>query len=121
MREDKWPWMNVNGEPPLTLQLLDCDVIVGVDADYARDLHRLFSNFASAQICVVHQGAGGGGGVAAPGTDRRQRFVGVDNVARAGDEKCLRFIGNKEQGLEVAQHLVSAPILGQFDRGPVQV
>ncbi len=66
--------MNARGrrEFPLAFQLLEGDVVVGVDADFAGDLHGFFGNFAGGEIGVFNQRAGGGGGIAAAGADGSQ-------------------------------------------------
>ena len=102
-------------------QLLDGDAVIGIDADFAGDLHCFFGDLAGAEIGVLHQGAGGGGGVTAAGADGGQGLVGVDHVAGAGDQERLALVGDEQQSLEVAQHLVGAPVLGQLDGGAVQV
>ncbi len=67
------------------------------------------------------QGARRGGGVAAAGTDSGNRLIGIDHVTRAGDQKRLPLVGNHQQSLKVAQHLVGAPVLGQLHGGAIQV
>ena len=36
-------------------------------------------------------------------------------------QECLALVGDDEQGLEVAQHLVGAPVLGEFDGRAIQI
>src|ERR1017187_2028370 len=106
---------------PLTFQLLDCDVVVGVDANFAGDSHGLFGDFPGGEVSVFHEGPGSGCGVASAGTDGGQRLVGVDYIAGAGDEEGLSDVGYQQEGLKVAEHLVGAPVLGKLDGGAVEV
>ena len=46
---------------------------------------------------------------------------GLDHVAGARQEEGLVLVGDEEQGLELAQHLVGPPVLGELDRGARQV
>ena len=80
-----------------------------------------FSAISRAHIGILHQRAGRGRSVAAAGTDRRQRLVGIDHVTRTGDQKRLPLVGHQQQRLQVAQHLVGAPVLGQLHGGAIQV
>src|SRR5579871_4272015 len=96
----------------VSLQLLDGDAVVGVNADFAGDLHRFFGDFAGAEAGVLNERGGGGLGKCSAGADGSDRIVGIDDVSRAGDEKSLPLVGDDEQSLEVAQHLVGAPVLG---------
>src|SRR5665647_2535625 len=106
---------------PLTFQLLDGDVVVGVDADFAGNFHGFFSDFAGGEVSVFHEGPGSGRGIAATGTYSGQRFVGVDDVAGTGDKEGLSDVGYQQQGLKVAEHLVGSPVLGELDGGAVEV
>src|ERR1035438_3327082 len=106
---------------PLTFQLLDGDVVVGVDADFAGNFHGFFSDFAGGEVSVFHEGSGSGCGVAASGTNGGQRLVGVDDIAGTGDEEGLADVGYQQQGLKVAEHLVGSPVLGKLDGSAVEV
>src|ERR1700690_3733712 len=94
------------GSFPLSLQLLEGDVVVGVDADFAGDFHGLFRDFTGGEVGVFDERASGGGGVTSAGADGGKRLVRVDNVAGTGDEKGLADIGDQQKGFKVAQHLV---------------
>src|ERR1039458_6888773 len=97
---------------PLTFQLLDGDVVVGVDADFAGNFHGFFSDFAGGEVSVFHEGSGSGRGVAATGTDGGQRLVGVDDIAGTGDEEGLADVGYQQQGLDRKSTRLNSSHLG---------
>jgi hypothetical protein len=47
--------------------------------------------------------------------------VWLDHVAIAGEQEHLLGVGDDEQGLELAEELVGAPVLGELDGGAAEV
>lgn len=109
---------------PLTpAQFFDDDLLIRIDADVARDPQTFDGDVARAQLGVREQGARGGEGVGAARSDgeRAILFVGRDHVAVAGEQEGASLVGDDEQGFEVAQNLVSAPLLAQLDGGAFEI
>ena len=73
------------------------------------------------KLRVLEQRGGGGGGKGASAADGGDAGIGLDHVALSADEKRLGLVGDQQQGFELAQHLVGAPVLGQLDGGAAQV
>jgi hypothetical protein len=46
---------------------------------------------------------------------------GSDDVAIAGDDERVLPVGDQQQRLKVAHHLVGSPVLRQLDRCPIQL
>ena len=55
------------------------------------------------------------------GADREDALLGRDQVAGPRDEERALLVGHDQQRLELAQHLVGAPVLGELDRGALEV
>ena len=70
---------------------------------------------------VGHEGPGRGQGVGPARADGQDAVVGLDDVARARDQEGRLLVGHDHQGLELAEGLVQAPILGQLDGRPRQI
>src|ERR1039458_4359105 len=109
------------GNSKLLLQLFNRDVIVGKDADLAGNFHGLFSDLARRQSCVLGERRRGGGRIRASATDGGDAGVRLNHVALSADEKSLGLVGDQEQSLKLAEHLVGAPVLGQLNRGAANV
>src|SRR5947209_6519226 len=109
--------------PPrrVALQFFDGGFVVGEDADVPGDAHGFFDDAAGGEVGVGHEGAGGGLGEGASGADRGDAFVGFDDVSGAGDEVGLFVVGDDQEGFEVAEHLVGAPVFGKFDGGAAEL
>ena len=110
------------GRKPISagIEALHHDVAVGVDADLGGDRHRLRA-IASASRSLVVERAGGGQRVVAAGADGGDVVLGLEHVAGAGDDVEVAAVGDDQHRLEVAQVLVGAPVLGELDRGALQL
>src|SRR5687767_3745310 len=64
------PWVGRRAGP--RSQAFQSDVVVGVDADVAGDLHRLARHRLGIQLGALHEGAGGGQGEGPAGADADQ-------------------------------------------------
>src|SRR5215204_1534391 len=107
---------------PRGSNLLDDYVLVSVDADLSCDAERALRDLPRAQLGMLGQCARRGERVRAAGADGEDAaFVGRDDVAVAGEEERALLVGDDEQRLQVAQNLVRAPLLAQFDGGTLKV
>src|SRR5260370_10280934 len=102
-------------------KLFHSEILVGIDADLARDLHGLFRNFARREIGVLCQGCGGSQSVRPPAADRGHAAVRLDHVAGAADQKSEIRVRDEQQRFKMAQGLVGAPLFGQLDGGASQI
>ena len=46
--------------------------------------------------------------------------IRLDHIALSADQEGLTLIGDQQQSLELAQHLIGAPVLSQLDRRTAQ-
>ena len=69
---------------------------------------------------MLHQRPGRRQGVIAAGTDGQHAAVGLDDLARAGNQQKVIFIGAQEHGLQLSRP-VGLPFLGQLHGGTGQV
>src|SRR4030095_5236566 len=60
-------------------------------------------------------------GVGSAGADGHQVALGLDDVARAGDDQRPVAVGDTEERLEAAQEPVAAPVLGELDGGAAEI
>src|SRR5262249_60388125 len=70
---------------------------------------------------VLERGAGGGQRERAARADGEDALLRGDQVAGAGDQERGRLVGDDQERLELAEHLVRAPVLGELDRGALEV
>src|SRR5215469_9305045 len=102
-------------------QFLKGEVVVGIDADFGGDGHGLFDNSARRELGVAEQGCRGGNRERTTGAYRGDRLVGFDDVAVAADDEDVLGVGDEQQGFQVAQCFIRAPVFGQFDHRPGEV
>ena len=103
------------------LQLLDGNPVIGIDAHSAGNLHCFFGNDAGAELGMVGEGLGGGLGERASGANGGDAGVGLDHISLAAEEEGGFFVGDDEQGFEVAEEFVGTPVFGELDGGASQV
>jgi hypothetical protein len=103
------------------LEFFDDDIGVRVDADFAGDAQRRDGHLAGRQLRVFEQGAGGGQGVGAARADGERAAVRGDDVAVAGEEEGVALVGDDDEGFEVAQDFVGAPLFAELLDGALEV
>ena len=74
-----------------------------------------------AELGVVQQRLGRGLRIGAAGADGDDAVLGFQHVAVAGDDERGLAVGDRQHGLQPAQHAVGAPVLGQLDGRAHQV
>src|SRR5271166_3480261 len=114
-------WKLETGNLKLFSQLFDRNLVIGIDADFAGNLHGFFGDLPRRQLRVLEQRRGGGGGERPTTANGGDAGIGLDHVALSADEKRLRLVGDQQQGFERAQHFVGTPVLGQFNRRAAKV
>ncbi len=60
-------------------------------------------------------------GIGAAAADGGNTAVGLDHIALAAQQEGLLLVGDQQQGFEMAQKFVGAPVFGQLDRAAPQV
>src|ERR1700733_7998791 len=105
----------------LPSQLFNRYLVIRIDAHSACNLHGFFGNLAGRKLRLLAQSLGGGLRVGAAAANRGNAPVGLDHVSLAAQQECLLFVRNQQQGLEMAQKFVSAPVFCQFHRGSTDV
>ena len=68
-------------------QRFDSKVVVGIDADFARDRQRFAADGFRIHLGVAQQTPGSGLGERTAGTDRDQIVFGLDDIAIAGNDQ----------------------------------
>jgi hypothetical protein len=64
---------------------------------------------------VIGQGLRRGLRKRAAGADRGNAGVGLDHVSLPAQQERRLFVGNQQQGFEMAQKFVGAPVFCEFD------
>ena len=70
---------------------------------------------------MQRESLGGGLGVGASAADGGHAAVGFDDVALSAEQECLFFVADQQQGFEVAQKLIGAPVFGEFDGAAAEI
>ena len=73
------------------------------------------------QVGVLHQGPGGRQGVITAGADGHHAPVGVDDLARAGENQQRVLVRDDHLRFQLAHGLVATPHLGDGHSSPLQV
>ena len=107
--------------PCLAFQFVGDDVVVGIDADVARDFETLAGDGERVHLGVVIQRACGGKGKHPAGADGSDAVFRLDHVAVAGEDEGAGFVGDDEHRFQTAQHAVGAPVFGELDGGAQQL
>src|SRR5215472_5942797 len=68
-------------------QLLDGEICIGINADFAGDAHGLQGQVFSGQLGMFQHRARSGQSVAASGTNRHNPIVRLDDIAVAGKDE----------------------------------
>src|SRR2546429_7020622 len=118
------PWMRENSlwrSHAWPLELFDCKVGVGENANLAGDAHGLHGQVLGIEFRMLHKRAGGRERESSAGTDGYQTVVRLDDVAIAGKNESALGVGNDKQGFQMAKSAVLPPVLGQLDRGFLEI
>src|SRR5262249_61679496 len=97
------------------------EILVGIDADLASNLHSLLRDFACWEVSVLDQGPGRCQRIRAAAANGGHAAVGLNYVARAADQESQAGVRNQQQGFQMTQDLVSPPVFGQLHRRPAQL
>ena len=106
---------------PLVLQFFYCHTVIGIDAHAAGDLHGFFGDLTAGELRVCSQGLGRGLGVGASAADGGYAAVGFDDVALSAEQERLFFVADQQQGFEVPQEFIGAPVLGEFHGAAAEI
>src|SRR5260370_9789471 len=104
----------------LRLQLLNRNPVIGIDAHPAGNLHCFFGNFSRRELGVIGQGLRCCLGKRAAGTDRRNAGIGLDHISLAAEQEGSLLVGDQEQGFQMPQKFIGAPIFRKFDGGAAE-
>src|SRR5262249_8067887 len=77
------------------------DALIRKDANLSRNVHRFFSDFASAEVGIFQKSAGRSQGKGAAGTNRDDSVIGFDQISIAGNEESRFVVGNNHHRFEV--------------------
>jgi hypothetical protein len=100
---------------------LDCERVVGVDANATGDAQGLLNDLARRELRMAHQRPRCRQGKSASGANRDDLVIGLDYLARPADKQHLRGIHHNEHRLQVAEVAVGTPLLCQLNCSPKQV
>src|ERR1700731_1244472 len=70
---------------------------------------------------MLHKRAGGRKRESSARTDGHQAVVRLDDIAIAGKNESAFAVGNDKQGFQMAKRAVLPPLLGQLDRGFLEI
>src|SRR5205823_14725909 len=101
---------------PARSQLFYRNLLIGIDADFASNLHCFFGDLARRKLRVIRQSLGRRLRKWAATADSCDAAIRLDDVSLSAQHERLFFVGNQQQSLQVAQILVSSPVFGEFDR-----
>src|SRR5207245_2801095 len=99
------------------LQCLYGYVVVGIHADPGGDAQRLFGDLLCRQVGMRAERARGRERVGPTRAYPDQAIVGLDDIARAGDDEGDLGVGHREERLQTAEDAVHPPVLGALDGG----
>src|SRR6185295_8096031 len=106
----------VRPEGSFTLEYLDLELGVGVDADLGGDLERFPDDLPRGQLRVLHQRPGRRHGEGAARADPDDAVVRLDDVALPRDQQRALLVRDQQEGLQAPQEAVGAPFLRKVDR-----
>src|SRR3954471_17015007 len=99
----------------------DGPLMVGVDAEICGNRERLVDDFARAELRVLQERQRGALRIRPARADGDDAELGLEHIARAGDDERMLAIGHRQHRLEAPQDAVGAPVLGELDRRAHQV
>src|SRR5258708_38801064 len=105
--------------PPL--ELFDCKVGIGENANLAGDAHGLHRQILRCEFRVLQQRARRGQSIRAARSDSHQSVVWLNHIASPGKNERALGIGYDQQRFQMAKRAVLAPLLGQLNRGFLQI
>src|SRR5258708_21429502 len=97
------------------LELFDCKVGVGENANLAGDAHGLHGQILGIEFRMLHKRAGGRERKSPSGTDGDNSIIGLDDIAVPGENEGTLGVRDDQQRLQMAKSAVLAPFLGEFD------
>ena len=106
---------------PAAGQHFDHMLLVGVDAQVAGDHQRLLDDLLGGERRMLQQRARRRLRIGTARADGDDAELGLEHIARPGDDQRRRRVGHGKHRLQPPQHAVRSPILGQFDGRPRQV
>ena len=93
---------------------LDRNVVIGIDADFRRDRHRLADDGFGVEVAVA-QCPRGRKSVIAPRPDAHHAALRFEHVPGAGQQQRDLAIGDQHHGFQPPQIAIRAPVLGELD------
>src|SRR5215469_4097456 len=102
-------------------ELFDSEICIGINADFAGDAHRFYSQVFGGQLGMLQHRSRGGQSIAAAGPNRHNPVIRLDDIAVAGNNEGSLAVGHDEHSFQVTQGAVLAPIFGQLDGGLLQI
>src|SRR5258708_2405102 len=102
-------------------QLFDSNLVVRVDVDRRGDAQRLARDLPRGHLRELEHRLRGRKRVGSSGADGEDPLVGRDQVARARDQEREVFVGDDQEGFELAQDLVGPPVASELDGGSLEV
>src|SRR5438132_876375 len=86
------------------------DLVIGVDAHLAGNLHGFLGDLARAELRVLRQRLCGRLRVWTSAANGGNAAVGLDHIALPAEQKRLLLVADDEQRLQMAQKLVGTPV-----------
>src|SRR5207237_3887537 len=99
----------------------DREIRVRINADVGGDGHRLGGNLLRVELTVPRQRSGRGKRKRPARSDRHDAIVGLDEIARPGQDERRALVGDDEHRLEAAEETIAAPVARELDGGAFEV
>src|SRR5215472_17669687 len=103
------------------LYFLNDQVVIGVDADFACDLHSFYYYLPGGHLCFSKQSAGRGKRISSAGSDCHDTVIGFEHLAPSGNHQRGLVVSDQQQGLEMAKVLVCSPFFPQLDGSTLEL
>ena len=103
------------------LQLLDCKVGVGENANLAGDAHRFHGQILRTKFRMLEHGARRGQRIHPARANGTQTIIRLDDIAVAGKQEGGFRVRDDKQRLGMPQRAILAPLLGKLDGRFLQV
>src|SRR5579872_4287437 len=103
------------------LEFLGDYLIVGKNTDLAGKVHCFLNDFTGVQLGVLRQSPRGRKRVSHPGANRHDSIIRLDDIAIPADQVGDLLVSYDQQGFQMPQSAIGAPLLSQLNYSATQV
>ena len=84
-------------------------------------MHGFFGDLTGVHLRAFAQSTSSREGIVAARANRNHSVIGLDDIARSGEQKALFAIRYQKQSFESAQNAVGAPVFGELNGGSGEI